>query len=148
MNKPARFLKDGKLRLPTTEELGFDPAEIRRRYDHERDRRLHANGAAQYQNIDGDLEHYIDDPYVTARIERAPVTEDIEVAILGAGFGGMLMAARLHEAGIGDFRIIERAGDFGGTWYWNRYPGAQCDVDPSSTRSGSGPSVTATRARS
>ncbi len=129
MNKPSHFVADGKLRIPTAEELGFDPAEMRRKYDYERDRRLHANGAAQYQNIDGDLERYIDDPHVTERIERAPITEEIEIAILGAGFGGMLMAARLHEAGIRDFRIIERAGDFGGTWYWNRYPGAQCDVE-------------------
>ena len=49
--------------------------------------------------------------------------------IIGGGFGGMLAAARLQEAGITNFRIIEKAGDFGGTWYWNRYPGAQCDVE-------------------
>ena len=55
--------------------------------------------------------------------------DTVEVAVLGGGFGGMLIAARLEQAGICDFRIIERAGDFGGTWYWNRYPGAQCDVE-------------------
>ena len=41
----------------------------------------------------------------------------------------MLAAVRLQEAGITNFRIIEKAGDFGGTWYWNRYPGAQCDIE-------------------
>ena len=41
----------------------------------------------------------------------------------------MLAAVRLHEAGIGDFKIIEKGGDFGGTWYWNRYPGASCDIE-------------------
>lgn len=129
MNKPNQFFTDGKLRLPSAEELGFEPAALRRRYDHERDRRLRSEGAAQYQAIAGDLEHYDDDPHITTKITRASVTEEIEVAVLGAGFGGMLMAARLHAAGIHDFRIIERAGDFGGTWYWNRYPGAQCDVE-------------------
>ena len=129
MNKPQTFVKDGKFRLPTVEELGFDPAEMRRRYDYERDRRLRPEATAQYQDIDDDLHHYNDDPHVTARVERGAVQETVEVAILGGGFGGMLIAARLEEAGIRDFRLIERAGDFGGTWYWNRYPGAQCDVE-------------------
>ncbi|MGD9603330.1 MAG: flavin-containing monooxygenase [Gammaproteobacteria bacterium] len=132
MNKPEpsqSFVKDGKLRIPTAAELGFDPAELRRKYDFERDRRLRPDGAAQYQDIEGDLHRYEDDPHISGRIVRDPVTETVEIAILGGGFGGMLMAARLERAGIRDFRIIERAGDFGGTWYWNRYPGAQCDVE-------------------
>ena len=129
MNKPQKFVQDGKFRIPTPKDLGFDPAEMRRRYDFERDRRLRPDGAAQYQDIDGDLHHYNDDPHLSACLERAAVQETIEVAILGGGFGGMLIAARLQEAGITDFRVIERAGDFGGTWYWNRYPGAQCDVE-------------------
>ena len=129
MNKPNPFFSDGKLRIPTAEELGFDPSEMRARYDHERDRRLRGDGYTQYQHIDGDLERYNEDPHITSKIDRAPVTEDIDIAVLGGGFGGMLMAARLQEAGITNFRIIERAGDFGGTWYWNRYPGAQCDVE-------------------
>ena len=49
--------------------------------------------------------------------------------IIGGGFGGMLAGARLREAGIDDFKIIEKGGDFGGTWYWNRYPGASCDIE-------------------
>ncbi|MBI5615068.1 MAG: NAD(P)/FAD-dependent oxidoreductase [Gammaproteobacteria bacterium] len=126
---PVSFVRDGKLYVPTTAELGFDPQALRRKYDFERDRRLRPDGATQYQNTDGALEHYVDDPYVTEHVARAPLTATIEVAILGGGFGGMLMGARLEEAGIRDFRIIERAGDFGGTWYWNRYPGAQCDVE-------------------
>lgn len=132
MNKPqasTSFVRDGKLRIPTAAELGFDPEEMRRKYAYERDRRLRPDGAAQYQDIEGDLYRYNDDPHVTERLVRDPVTETVEVAILGGGFGGMLMAARLERAGIRDFRIIERAGDFGGTWYWNRYPGAQCDVE-------------------
>ena len=129
MNKPVSFVKDGQLHIPTAAELGFDPNEMRAKYDFERNRRLREEGAAQYQDIDGDLYRYNDDPHITEEIKRAPVSEQVEICILGGGFGGMLMAARLEEAGIRDFRIIERAGDFGGTWYWNRYPGAQCDVE-------------------
>jgi cyclohexanone monooxygenase len=51
------------------------------------------------------------------------------VAIIGGGFSGLLAGARLREQGVEDFRIIEAGGDFGGTWYWNRYPGAQCDIE-------------------
>ena len=115
--------------IPTAEELGFDPREMRRKYDAERDKRLRPDATEQYVEMAGRFEHYKDDPYITQTIVREPVDEDIEVAIMGGGFGGMLMAARLQEAGIDNYRIIERAGDFGGTWYWNRYPGAQCDVE-------------------
>lgn len=129
MNKPnSPFFKGGKLSIPTAEELGFDPQEMKAKYDFERDRRLRPEGESQYQTTDGEFEHYIEDPY-TPRIERAPVNEKVEVVILGGGFGGMYMAARLREAGIDDFRLLETGGDFGGTWYWNRYPGAQCDVE-------------------
>ncbi|KAK0652780.1 pyridine nucleotide-disulfide oxidoreductase-like protein [Cercophora newfieldiana] len=53
--------------------------------------------------------------------------------ILGGGLGGQLLAVRLIEAGLvkgaGDLLIIDIAGGFGGTWYWNRYPGLHCDVE-------------------
>ncbi len=55
--------------------------------------------------------------------------DDVEFAIIGGGFGGLLMGARLREAGFESIRMVESAGDFGGTWYWNRYPGAMCDVE-------------------
>jgi cation diffusion facilitator CzcD-associated flavoprotein CzcO len=55
--------------------------------------------------------------------------DEVEVAIIGGGFGGLLAGARMREAGFSDIRMIEKAGDFGGTWYWNRYPGAMCDVE-------------------
>ena len=60
---------------------------------------------------------------------RAPLNDEVEVIVIGGGFGGLLAAARLREAGVEDIRIIEKGGDFGGTWYWNRYPGAQCDIE-------------------
>ncbi|MCC6707101.1 MAG: NAD(P)/FAD-dependent oxidoreductase [Gammaproteobacteria bacterium] len=129
MNKPASLVKDGKLCIPSPDVLGFDPAELRNKYNAERDRRIRKDGATQYVDIDGDFEHYKEDPHITETIVREPVTETVEVVILGGGFGGMCMAARMIDEGVNDFRIIERAGDYGGTWYWNRYPGAQCDVE-------------------
>ena len=106
----------------------FDPAALRAKYDLERDKRLRADGNDQYVHLEEHSTHFLDDPY-TPREERAPVTRDVEVVILGGGFGGLLTAGRLSEAGIDDFLVIEKGGDFGGTWYWNRYPGAACDVE-------------------
>jgi cation diffusion facilitator CzcD-associated flavoprotein CzcO len=116
-------------RTPTPEELGFDPGALREKYAAERVKRLRADGNSQYQEITGTFEHYNVDPYVEPGFTRASMHEELEVVIIGGGFGGMLAAVRLQEAGITNFRIIEKAGDFGGTWYWNRYPGAQCDVE-------------------
>ena len=72
---------------------------------------------------------YVDDPYLTEVIERDPVKDEVEVLIVGGGFGGLIAGARLRDAGIDDLRIVEKGGDFGGTWYWNRYPGAACDIE-------------------
>jgi cyclohexanone monooxygenase len=116
-------------RIPTAEELGFDPGALREKYAAERAKRLRADANAQYQEITGQFAHYNEDHYVEPGFTRAAIQEEIDVLIVGGGFGGMLAAVRLQEVGITKFRIIEKAGDFGGTWYWNRYPGAQCDVE-------------------
>jgi len=108
--------------------IDFNPNELRDRYREERDKRLRADANEQYQEIAGDFAHYLDDPYV-GPLQRDAVVEEVEVGIVGGGFGGMLVAARLREQGVNDFRLIEKGGDFGGTWYWNRYPGAACDVE-------------------
>ena len=114
---------------PATDELGFDPVALRRRYDLERDRRLRADGNAQYVEITGEFAHYLDDPYADPGFSREAIVREVEVLVVGGGFGGLLAAAQLRAAGINDLCIIERAGDFGGTWYWNRYPGAACDTE-------------------
>ena len=112
----------------TKDDLGFDPAALKAKYRAERDKRLRAEGNEQYIEIKGQFAHYLEDPYV-APITRAPLTDETEVLIVGGGFGGMLAAARLREAGVQDIRIVEKGGDFGGTWYWNRYLGAACDIE-------------------
>ena len=115
---------------PPTDELGFDPDELRERYRAERVKRLRADGADQYVEAAGPFARYADaDPYAEPGWTRDPVVEDVEIAIVGGGFSGLLAAARLSERGVTSFRIIEAGADFGGTWYWNRYPGAQCDTD-------------------
>jgi cyclohexanone monooxygenase len=115
--------------LTQPQSLGFDPEALRAKYRAERDKRLRADGNAQYQEIAGDYAHYLDDPYVAPGFTRAAQTDEVEVVVIGGGFGGLLAAARLREAGVDDIRLIEKGGDFGGTWYWNRYPGAACDVE-------------------
>jgi cation diffusion facilitator CzcD-associated flavoprotein CzcO len=100
-----------------------DPV-LRRKYRQERDKRLRPDGNDQYQRLSGPS---LDDPY-TPRTERAPKTDHRTVVFIGGGFAGLVNGARLAEAGVPDVRIIEKGGDFGGAWYWNRYPGAQCDT--------------------
>lgn len=111
------------------EGLEFNPDALRDRYREERDKRLRPDGNEQYVEVKGDFSRYIDDPYVDPGFTRNPLTDAVEVVIIGGGFGGLLAGARLHQAGVRDIRIIEKGGDFGGTWYWNRYPGAQCDIE-------------------
>jgi cation diffusion facilitator CzcD-associated flavoprotein CzcO len=110
-------------------DLGFDPDALRAKYRAERDRRIRADGNDQYVEVKGDFSRYVDDPYVAPGFVRAAVHADVEVLIIGGGFGGQMIGARLRQAGVQDLRIIEKGGDFGGTWYWNRYPGAQCDIE-------------------
>ncbi len=108
--------------------LDFDPDALRQKYLAERDKRIRTDGNAQYVEVAGKFSRYLDDPYVKP-FDRAPLTDEVNVIVIGGGFGGLLAGARFHEAGIKDVRIIESGGDFGGTWYWNRYPGAQCDIE-------------------
>ena len=103
--------------------------EAREKYRIEREKRLRADGIRQYKELKGDYEEFDRDPYVEPGFTRDAIIEDVDVVIVGGGFGGMIEAANLTKAGITNFRIIEKAGDFGGTWYWNRYPNAACDVE-------------------
>ncbi|MSO60383.1 MAG: NAD(P)/FAD-dependent oxidoreductase [Ilumatobacteraceae bacterium] len=119
-------MRSAKVEEKTT--IAFDPDALRQKYLEERDKRVRVDGNEQYQDVVGNFAHYLNDPYVEPLI-REPLHDDVEVIIIGGGFGGLLTGARLREAGIQDLRVIEKGGDFGGTWYWNRYPGAACDVE-------------------
>jgi len=110
-------------------DLGFDPDSLRARYRAERDKRLRADANDQYLEVAGAYAHFVEDPYVAPGFTRAPLFDEVEVVVIGGGFGGLLAGARLREAGVESLRLIEKGGDFGGTWYWNRYPGAQCDIE-------------------
>ena len=114
-------------------DLDFDPVALKAKYLQERDKRIREDGNEQYVEVTAEFSHYIDDPYVDPGFTREPLHDEVEVAIIGGGFGGLLMAARLREAGFEDIRMIERAGDFGGTWYWNRYPGLCAMWNPTVT---------------
>jgi len=111
-------------------EFGIDPEMLRSKYRRERDRRLRAEVLGQFVRIDRGHHHrFEEDPRVHGPAHRARLTDDVEIAVIGAGFGGLLLGAALRKAGFEDIRFIDRAGDFGGVWYWNRYPGAACDTE-------------------
>ncbi|RSS25405.1 NAD(P)/FAD-dependent oxidoreductase [Streptomyces sp. WAC05458] len=105
------------------------PAELRRRYRVERERRVRPDGTRQYLAADAEFGYYADDPYAVASGAREPLRGDVDVAVVGGGFGGILAGARLRQQGVRRVRIVEKGGDFGGTWYWNRYPGIHCDIE-------------------
>src|SRR5712672_2735322 len=112
---------------PGLQNAVIDKERLRQKYLEERNKRLRPDGNDQYLRVAGQLAHYLDDPY-TPVTPRDPKTDHVTFAFIGGGFAGLVTAARLSEAGIRGVRIIEKGGDFGGTWYWNRYPGAQCDT--------------------
>jgi cation diffusion facilitator CzcD-associated flavoprotein CzcO len=107
----------------------FDPDALRAKYREERDKRLRPDGIAQYVELTGRFAHFERDPYVAPGFTRKPLADDVDVALIGGGFGGLLAGARLRQLGVEGIRIIEKGGDFGGTWYWNRYPGLACDIE-------------------
>lgn len=112
--------------VPDASEIDLDA--LRARYARERDRRIRPDGALQYRSAAGEFGYYAKDPY-TPRTEREPLTDTVEVLVIGCGFGGLVTGARLRQAGVDSIRMTDEAGDFGGTWYWNRYPGIHCDIE-------------------
>jgi cation diffusion facilitator CzcD-associated flavoprotein CzcO len=112
-----------------TTAAGFDPEALRDKYREERNKRLREDGNEQYIEVEGEFAHFLDDPYAEPGFEREPLTDEVEVLVIGGGFGGLLAGARLRQAGVEDIRIVDPASDFGGTWYWNRYPGIACDIE-------------------
>ncbi|MEV7015923.1 NAD(P)/FAD-dependent oxidoreductase [Streptomyces sp. NPDC093991] len=104
-------------------------ADLRERYRIERERRVRSDGARQYRGADTEFGYFAADPYAGEPTERELLRDRVDVAVVGGGFGGILAGARLRQQGIRRVRVIETGGDFGGTWYWNRYPGIHCDIE-------------------
>ncbi|KAF9890052.1 hypothetical protein FE257_006732 [Aspergillus nanangensis] len=111
-------------------DLDIDPEALKVKYKAERDKRLPNGGNEQYVHVaTNELNAPLDDPYADPNFARDPVTAVYDVVLIGGGYTALQAAARLMMNGHTNICLIEKAGGFGGTWYWNRYPGAQCDVE-------------------
>jgi cation diffusion facilitator CzcD-associated flavoprotein CzcO len=110
-------------------EIELSVEELRQRYEAEKLKRIRPEGTGQWKNLKETNAKLDQDPFVEPGFTRDAIIEETTAVIVGGGFGGMLTAIDLTKRGIQDFRIVEKAGDFGGTWYWNRYPGCMCDVE-------------------
>ena len=107
----------------------LDIPALREKYRVEKERRVRRDGQAQYVKLGGGATgDYAVDPY-TAVAPRAALDEDLDVLVLGAGWGGIIASYHLVSEGVTAIRNVDTAGDFGGVWYWNKYPGVQCDND-------------------
>ncbi|MDG2002586.1 MAG: NAD(P)/FAD-dependent oxidoreductase, partial [Novosphingobium sp.] len=113
----------------TTTPIEVDVEALTRKYAEEREKRLRADGNDQYRHMEGKFAWLGTDPRADPDFTRDPIVEEIDVLMIGGGFAGLLAGGRLREAGIESLRIVEKGADFGGAWYWNRYPGAACDVE-------------------
>lgn len=119
-----------------------DLAFLVQKYDEEKKKRLRSDGNNQYVDLEqaktSKLASLVQDPWVdhaalNAQQPNLSNGDHVKFTILGAGFCGLIYSARLIEAGFkpDDIRLVDVAGGFGGTWYWNRYPGLMCDSESS-----------------
>jgi cyclohexanone monooxygenase len=107
-------------------DIAIDVDALNKKYAEERAKRLRSDAVHQYRHLSGDFDK---DPHADPNFTRDPIVEDTDVLTIGGGFAALLAGGRLREAGVKDIRIVEKGADFGGTWYWNRYPGCACDVE-------------------
>lgn len=112
-----------------TEVTAPDLDHVREKYRRERDRRVRPDGLGQYLHLEGELERLAADPWIEEPLVRESLREEVDALIIGAGIGALMMAVALRRTGLERVMMVDRAGDVGGTWYWNRYPGAQCDTE-------------------
>jgi len=122
-------VRENATRRALADRLGFDPEEMRRKYEEERDKRVRPEAERQYARLEGRLESFAADPHLAEPAWRPALTDEVEVVVVGGGMTGLVTAARMRQAGVESIRIIDSAGDFGGSWYWNDYPGIMCDIE-------------------
>ncbi|KAK4138441.1 pyridine nucleotide-disulfide oxidoreductase-like protein [Trichocladium antarcticum] len=130
---------NGNGSAPTPEDRRL--LELSQRYAEEADKRRREDGLAQFERLQESgsarLRALAQDPWAdhAALNARRAVPDGAthKFVILGAGYGGLLFAVRLLAAGVArgpdDILLVDAAGGFGGTWYWNRYPGLRCDIE-------------------
>ncbi len=109
--------------------IDVDIDALERRYQEERAKRLRTDAVDQYVELKGRFANFSDDRYADPAFKRDAIVEDLDVLIIGGGFAGLLSGVELRKRGVENLRIIEKGTDVGGTWYWNRYPGAACDIE-------------------
>ena len=78
----------------TSEGATFDPDSLRQKYRDERDKRLRHDGNEQYVEVKEEFAHFLDDPYAEPGFEREALFDEVEVLVIGGGFGGLLAGAR------------------------------------------------------
>ncbi|KAK4139804.1 pyridine nucleotide-disulfide oxidoreductase [Dichotomopilus funicola] len=130
---------EGASQAPSAEDLKL--YELSQKYTAEAAKRLRPDGLSQFVRLKDAgserLRTLAEDPWADhAALNAKPLVQDgskHKFVILGAGFGGLLYAVRLIEAGLAsqpsDILLVDAAGGFGGTWWWNRYPGLHCDIE-------------------
>ena len=109
--------------------IEIDAEALRRKYAEERAKRLRGEAEQQYVELHESQLVEDADPFVAPGFTRDPVIRDADALVIGGGFAGLLACANLRKIGLKDIVVADKAGDFGGTWYWNRYPGVSCDVE-------------------
>ncbi|KXG50483.1 uncharacterized protein PGRI_069740 [Penicillium griseofulvum] len=106
--------------------------ETQDRYDVERKKRLRPDGPTQYVGLSDESTNNL---HLNGNItvdNNLLQQNKVRMLIVGAGFGGLLFAVRLLQSGFlraTDILFVDTAGGFGGTWWWNKYPGLACDVE-------------------
>ncbi len=109
--------------------FSIDPKKLRQRYIEEREKRLSKAKGRRYalaKDVDSKLTRGL---WRESVVDRVPLNEEIDVLVVGGGMSGIMTSMRLIQNGVTDIRLVERGAEFGGTWYWNQYPGAACDTE-------------------
>lgn len=104
------------------EAMDLDIDAIAAKYAEERAKRLRKDGVGQFVDVEGTYAYFKEDIWAPPLV-RDPIHAETKVLIVGGGYGGLVTGVNLRKQGVDDFLIIEKGADFGGTWYWNQYPG-------------------------